>query len=283
MRLVMFDLEQQLQKCINRGDLDLPMLPAVAVQVLELSQDDDAYASSLAALIKNDQSLTSYVMKVANSAAFSNYGKIQTLQQAIAKLGMKNISQMALTRTVGQSVFKSDPLTREITSYLWQHSLLCALWAREIAHLCHINTEVVFLSALLHQIGKPVTLHAIAELLNDQSPLPERNELLLLIEKHQKFIGLKLANAWNLPKSVITTIGSIDEYDSVHNARLELATVNAARLLADVLLATGEPVQFIHAVSDQAVFTELNLFKDDIQLLDEKRDSVGRMMQALII
>lgn len=126
MRLMMADLEQQLKKRIDSGDLNLPVLPAVGIRALELTQDDDSDANGLAMLIQNDQSLTSYVMKVANSAAFSRYGKIQTLQQAITKLGLKNISQMALTMTVGQCVFKSDPMTREITTYIWQHSLLCA-------------------------------------------------------------------------------------------------------------------------------------------------------------
>lgn len=279
----MIDLEQQLKKRFSSDELDLPVLPAVAVQVLELTKDDASDAHGLANLIQNDQSLTSYVMKVANSAAFSHYGKTQTLQQAIAKLGMKNIGQMVLAKALGQSVFKSDPLTREITTYLWQHSLLCALWAREIARLCDINADAVFLSALLHQIGKPVALHAVAELLNGQSKLPERNNLLLLIEKHQKLIGLKLAKNWNLPETVVATIRYIDEYETAQNARLEVATINAARLLADILLATGESIRFVDAVADQAVFSELNLVIDDIQLLDDKRDSVGRMMQALII
>ncbi|MGB1192330.1 MAG: HDOD domain-containing protein, partial [Pseudomonadales bacterium] len=87
----MADLEQQLKKRIDSGDLNFPVLPAVGIRVLELTQDDDSDANGLAMLIQNDQSLTSYVMKVANSAAFSRYGKIQTLQQAITKLGLKNI------------------------------------------------------------------------------------------------------------------------------------------------------------------------------------------------
>lgn len=279
----MAGLEQQLKESIASGDLELPMLSAVGVQVLRFSQDDDSHAQGLAGLIENDQSLTGYIMKVANSAAFSRYGKTQTLQQAITKLGMKNISQMALTLTVGQSVFRSDPLTREVTTYLWQHSLLCAIWGREIARLCHINTEVVFLNALLHQIGKPVALHAIVKSIDDQSQLFERDELLLIIEKHEKTIGLKLASCWNLPESVFSTVQYIDEYDSAGDARLEVATVNAARLLADILLATGESVRFVDAVAEQTVFSDLNLFKEDIQSLDDKRESVGQMMRALII
>ena len=185
--------------------------------------------------------------------------------------------------TVGQSAFKSNASTREITTYLWQHSLLCALWGREIARLCHLNSEVVFLNALLHQIGKPVVLHAINELLGDQELLPMRDDLLRLIEKHQKTTGLKLARSWHLPESIMATISYIDEYDLAKDMQLEVAAVNAARLLADIVLATGEPVRFLDAVVDQAVFSELNLYKYEIQLLDDKRDVVEQMMQALIV
>jgi len=280
---MMVILEQQLKTHIASGAIELPVLPAVGVQVLVLTEDKDSDAYGLAGLIENDLSLTSYIMKVANSAAFSSYGKTQTLQQAIAKLGMKNIAQMVLTMTVGQSAFKSNASTREITTYLWQHSLLCALWGREIARLCHLNSEVVFLNALLHQIGKPVVLHAINELLGDQKLLPTRDDLLRLIEKHQKTTGLKLARSWHLPESIMATISYIDEYDLAKDMQLEVAAVNAARLLADIVLATGEPVRFLDAVVDQAVFSELNLYKYEIQLLDDKRDVVEQMMQALIV
>ena len=136
---------------------------------------------------------------------------------------------------------------------------------------------------MLHQIGKPVVLHAINELLDDQELLAARDDLLQLIEKHQQTTGLKLARSWNLPESIMTTISHIDEYDLANDMQLEVAAVNAARLLADIVLATGEPVRFLDAVADQAVFSKLNLYKYEIQLLDDKRDAVEKMMQALIV
>lgn len=284
----MIDLEQQLKKRVESGDLDLPMLPAVGTQVLDLTQNEDSDARDLANLIQNDQSLASYVMKVANSAAYSSFGQIQTLQQAIAKLGMKNVAQMALTMTVGQSVFKADPVTQEITEYLWRHSLACALWAREIARVSRINTEVVFLNGLLHQIGKPVALHTIVSLIEDDSQLPDRDTLLAIIEQYQKVIGVNLARRWNLPESVVETINYIDEFYAAPHARLEVTTVNAARLLADLSLARGpstggvEVLSFADALADQSVFNELNLYEEDIQALEAKREIVDQLLQTLV-
>ena len=125
-------------------------------------------------------------------------------------------------------------------------------------------------------------LHRIAEIL-DEDELPERDILLMLIEKCQKTIGVNLANCWDLHESIVTTIQHIDEYHFSHRKSLDIAVVNAARLLADISLASGEPVKFVDAIANQGVFNELVLSEAEIQQLDNKRESVRQMMQALVL
>lgn len=279
----MSEIEQKLKKCVESGELELPVLPTVGTQVMQLAQDPESDARDLATLIQNDQSLASYVMKVANSAAYSSIGQIQTLQQAIAKLGMKTIAEMALSIAVAESLFKADKATEEITQYLWRHSLACALWAKEIARVCRINTEVVFLSGLLHQLGKPVALHTIASLADEENALPEREALLVLIEQHQKVIGVNLARRWNLPEPVVEAINYIDDFYAAPSYREEVTTINAARLLADISLALNDDIDFSEALADQAVFNELNLYEEDIQALEQKRNMVADLIASLTL
>ncbi len=279
----MNNLEQKLEKIVEKGLLELPVLPAVGVEVLELTRNENSDAKSLAALIQNDQSLAGHVMKVANSAAYNAIGKIQTLQQAIAKLGMQQIGQMALAVTVGRSAFKSDPVSQKITAELWKRSLACAAWAREIARIGRINTEVVFLSGLLHQIGKPVVLHAIVGLLDSDDDFPSQDELLSMIDNYQKIIGLNLARKWNLPESVIETIEYIDDFDAAPHAREEVAAVNAARHLVDLTLDTTPESYRSITELDQPVFTELNLYEEDLQLLEDKRELIDQLLQTLVL
>ena len=98
----------------------------MGTQVLALTQSENSDARDLAQRIHNDQSMASYERKVANSAAFSSKVQIQPLQHAIIELGMKNISEMALSISVGKNVFKAGPVTIEIIQYLWRHLLACA-------------------------------------------------------------------------------------------------------------------------------------------------------------
>ena len=61
---------EQLDREISRGEIELPLLPAVAARVLSSSVDEQANAASLADLIRQDQRLASHVLRVVNSPGF---------------------------------------------------------------------------------------------------------------------------------------------------------------------------------------------------------------------
>lgn len=63
-------LEQALLKKLERGDIELPLLPQVASQVMALTSDPSADAAKLSALIHQDQALAAHVLRIANSPAY---------------------------------------------------------------------------------------------------------------------------------------------------------------------------------------------------------------------
>lgn len=278
----MTELEQRLKKRIETGDLELPVLPAVGTQVLELTENAESDAKDLAKLIQSDQSLASHVMKVANSAAFNSVGQIQTLQQAVAKIGMRQIAQMALAVSVGQSVFTADSSTENILQYLWKHSLSCAAWGREIARIGRINTEVVFLCGLLHQIGKPVALNALQKL-SDNEPMPDKNDLLVLLDKYHKVVGVNLARRWSLPEAIVESINFIDDFYAAPTAREEVMAVHAARAITDLTMREGGYQTEDFLSLSEPVFSELNLYEEDMQELAGKAKNVEALLQSMVI
>lgn len=282
----MLSLEEKLKKRVEAGDIDLPVLPAVSAEVMALTQNEDSDAKQLSQLIQNDQALAGHVMRMANSAAYNSLGQIQTLQQAIAKLGMRQIGQMALTISVGQSVFKSTEPMQKIIEYLWKHALASAAWSRELARIGRTNTEMAFLCGLLHQIGKPVAINTLAKILSDSDKeSADQSELLAITEKYNQIIGVSLARRWQLPESVIESINYIDDYYAAPTAKQEVMTVNAASILASNILETkqlkGEWVAGV--VAENTIFEELNLYEDDVDLLVEKSVSVNDLLQTLKI
>ena len=81
-------LTARLRDSALSGELKLPVLPAVAADVLACIDGDDCDAHSLAELIQRDPSLAANLLRVANSARFAPSEPIVSLNQAISRLGL---------------------------------------------------------------------------------------------------------------------------------------------------------------------------------------------------
>ena len=64
-------LRGQIATQLEQRTLDLPLLPVVAHQVLQLSGDPNADVNKLSALIQQDQALAGQILRIANSPAAS--------------------------------------------------------------------------------------------------------------------------------------------------------------------------------------------------------------------
>ena len=74
----------------------LPSLPAVAMRVVELTQDQKVSMRALAETIQNDQALTAKILKTVNSSLFGLRQKCSSINQAIIMLGMSAVKTLAL-------------------------------------------------------------------------------------------------------------------------------------------------------------------------------------------
>lgn len=274
------ELESSFEQAIESGNLELPVLPAVAARVMELTRDPESSAADLAALVQSDQTLAGYIMRVANSAAYAARDQMQTLQQAITRLGMQQISQMALTMIVGEVLLKLDKRGEAIVSGLWSTSLGTAAWSREIARMLRENTETTFLCGLLHEIGKPVALHTVLAIARKQELEIDKEDLVVLMNRHHQVIGARLAGEWRLPEPVIETINHIDDHSAAKTAARSVAIVRGAREINAVL--EEDPEASIESI-DSDMLVELNLYEEDRRELDDKKESVNELLKAMVV
>ena len=63
-------LRTRLTSQLEKETVDLPLLPVVANQVLQLSGDPNADVNKLSALIQQDQALAGQILRIANSPAY---------------------------------------------------------------------------------------------------------------------------------------------------------------------------------------------------------------------
>lgn len=158
-------------------------------------------------MIKADPALTSHVLKIANSVIYKGLEKIDTVKEALLRLGLDEIRNIAMWG-IHQSNFKADdPFIKKHKKRLWFHSLSCATGAAWTAN--YLSLDVVqpkaFIAGLLHDIGILYLLTALEKLKTDKRIPTYPSEFLLqeVINQFHTEQGYELLKHWNLPEQYL--------------------------------------------------------------------------------
>lgn len=274
-------LAQHLKEQLSRKNFDMPMLPDVAGRVLSLSNDPDSDAAQLAKLIQGDQALSGHVMRIANSAAYTPNASMVSLQQAIARLGMSLITEIALAASINSKLFKA-PLFKDRLLEIWDHALASALWGKEVARISKKNVEASFLCGLLHSIGRPVVLQSISEQLARTKATLSLEEARWLEDRFHIDFGAVIVENWQMPVIVQEAVQFYQDYDKAKLNRDQAMVIHAADKLAEDTLACQKRGSCeLEVVLDDDVFAALNLYADEIERLKQQQDKVLAGMEAM--
>ena len=249
---------------LDRREITLPILPEVAASVITLASSEGSDASQLAKQIQGDMTLAGHVMKVANSAVYRPVTPFVSLQQAITRLGIITIGEIALATSLNTDIFEA-PGYEETLRDLWRQSLGCSAWSKETARLRRTNVEESFLAGLLCQMGKPVVILALAEF-----GLAE-DRMRMFVEQYYVRAGALLAAMWSLPATVGDVIIHHGHDDSECSKPDLLANVQAALVIAE----TGPD-----SLSD-GLLAKLNFYPEDIERLQERVPLVDEWVSTL--
>ena len=267
-----------LQERLGSNTLHLPVLPEVAGEVLALAQDLDTELSDLSALIHRDQALASRVLRISNSAAYSGGQTIDSLQQAISRVGLRLLTDLTIAISVHGQVFRVPGFQPEI-KFLWRHALASGTYGREIARLKRLDVESQFLCGLLHTVGKPIALQVLVELLRERNTTLPRTVVMTLVDEFHCGVGQKVAAQWKLPPAVVCSAAYYRQPAEAPDYWTETAITRLAHHLADWLLSpdgTTEP-----PAGEDAVVADLDISPGELQLLLEKRDIVLSTVNAM--
>jgi len=269
---------QALAEKVETESLDLPMLPEVARETLSMTRDETSDASELAKLIYRDQSLAAHLLQIANSAAYLGNNKIVSLQQAVARLGFRVISEITLAMVVKAQLFNVKGQEKTL-AYLWQHALASGAWSKEIARTLRYNVESAFLCGLLHEIGKPVTLQAMIDIGAKNEITPSLEDITTLMDEFHTPIGVMLATKWKLPDPVIESIAYYQSYEFATSFAKEAMIVHCSDAFTTTMIR--DPKMDEDYLRNLPAIAELNLYPDDVTALIEKQPLIKDTIEAL--
>ncbi len=267
---------------ILNAKIDVPMLPEVAGKVVRLTQDPDSDAIELAHLIQSDQTLAGHVMKVANSAAYSPNSTMVSLQQAITRLGMRVISEIALAASINSTLFNTPGFEAHIHHEL-RYSLGAGLWAKEVARVCRKNVEAAFLAGLLHDIGRPVAIQSALESAAKLNATLSKSDVFTIERSYQRAIGVRVVEQWEMPALVIGVVKFYDNYSRPHKGQEQTQIVVAGSKFANHFLRANDhqDALTLEQLVEDPVLADLNLYQDDIEKVLQKEDVVNSAIEAM--
>lgn len=264
-------LRPVLRHALATGQLHLPVLPQVTSRVMALTQDPNADLAELSHLIHQDQSLAGNVLRIANSAAYRAGEPIVSLRQAVMQMGLATLSEIAMAACL-QSTAQSAPGYERLHRQLFAEAFVSAGFAKEIARCRRSNVEAAFLCGLLHRIGLPVALGAIARLAGDASRRPDAGTARALAEEFERDYAAAVTIAWKLPPEVRIAAQHHAAPDQAPEfaaeARLAALAGHLARCYLQPDPAAREELQAL------PVWAEFNLYPDAVAAVLERGNTL---------
>jgi putative nucleotidyltransferase with HDIG domain len=142
----------------------LPPFPAIASQIMMECQKSNVDARSIARLVECEPAVSGKVLQLANSPMFGASRPIVSINHAIVLLGLKSVSQMALTIAAGTIFEGGAPNLSQHRKQTFRQSLACAITARALAtEIDSVIPDEAFLCGVMHDVGKLVLFEVAAE------------------------------------------------------------------------------------------------------------------------
>ncbi len=269
---------------------DLVTLPEVALRIASMVNDPTSSATDIGREISHDAALTARLLRIANSPAFGQHGKIATISRAITVLGVRQVRDLAVGLTAIRSF---DGIGNELVTMesFWRHSVLCAVAAGQIAGRRERGRDdTPFVAGLLHDIGQLV--------LFSRAPEPARQALLMSVDSADDMgfflcereilgfdhgaVGLALAKNWAMPRSLQECIEFHHEPERAQEYPIEVATIhiaNSVAVLAEIGSSDLDDAPAISAVALRAVKLDAETVRD---IVLQTQKSAAEVLPLLI-
>jgi len=187
----------------------LQVIPAVALKLMRLTNDENTKVADLSHLIETEPALAAKMLRNVNSAAFALSHKITSIKRAVNILGFSSVRQLAINQLFYNKLI-NHKVRREFDQlFFWQHCLFVASLSRAIATaLKHSDPDLIYSAGLMHDIGKIVFETHGKVSYSDFIRASKNDEQLTITGEHDFFglnhaeMGYVFCQQWGIPEQI---------------------------------------------------------------------------------
>lgn len=201
----------------------LPTLPAVVSELMGLDISDENYFDKVQRLAENDPTFAIRLIRQANTVQNASLTQISSLEQAITRIGTRQIKGLITTFSIAKIFIPSN----KSESSLWEHSVEVAVAARAIAAMdnqIQIDPEQAYLCGLLHDIGRFILFRIIPDgpVRTDEKNWKNPDQLVLAEQEacglNHAELGSRACKKWGLPEDISVAIARHHDYKTYPNS-----------------------------------------------------------------
>jgi len=265
----------------------LPTPPGVALRILQLVESEDTTLDDLTQVISSDPALTAKILKYINSPLVGLGFHGSTLQEAVARIGVRGTQMMALSFSlITQDHEESCPSFK--LDRFWSESLARGVAARRLAkEIGGWDGEEAFIAGLVGRIGQlalstgmpdeyePVLNGSVHEAL----PLEGREKTAFGADHIE--VGINLLKDWQLPEAVWMSTGGLTQSGDSSGSERPEQILRLADAVALFLVAedshSPESFQRLGALAMSELGIEPETLRELISGVSEDWVSYGRL------
>ena len=243
-------------------EIQLPVLPSNVSRLIAACGASSPDMDDITQLVALDPGLCSHVFRLVNSASMSPVAEIDSLDDAVRRLGTRVIADLAVSESLQHCLsHRTCPRTRAHLRF----SAVAGVYSFQIGRLCGSARTASLLPGLMHDIGKPIATTLLAAL----KELPEwgltDEAVELLADEMHIPVGLRLVREWNLPSHVETAISFHEDPSEAPDGSREAYIAHLSTLFAAWTFAPEDTEGSLHP--EVPSVRALGLSQDDLEAL----------------
>jgi HD-like signal output (HDOD) protein len=198
----------EIVKKINDNTLQLASLPDIIIKVNRVLADENKGMADIAKVVQNEIALSVRIIHVANSPALRGEREITSINDAITRLGIVLVKNLALCVTLKDKFDTKNMINKHIMEeeihVSMQRSVIGFMIAKHLVD--KLKPEMALIAGLVSKIGHIVVLRYMNDI-PEYKVIPE-SEVIQIINTIGDDIGDVLLRRWDFPISIINSIFS---------------------------------------------------------------------------
>lgn len=225
--------------------ISIPPCPALLVRLQSALAQAEPDLQAVAHIASSDVAMSATLLRNANSARYSTGQPVQTVGQAMNRLGLDTSSHLLTETLLRQAIRADHPRLHRF----WEHSTLRAAAMHHLAQqLPAVSPELAQLYGLFSHIGVPVLLQRMpgySSTLVEAQARKDRSGIQTENQNHRTdhaVVGALVAKVWQVAPSVMAAIRLHHDLSvlSSKHTDVEVQTLVALGWLADGIVLERE-------------------------------------------